>query len=167
MKPPCEFQTVPTISFLYKRMKMKKYINPWRMLLWVAFIAATMTLASCGDDEPEAVIDYYVNVEEKFLVNSSAELTDRYFHPESRMREAINKAYPKPDDKGNDALVIEACDKEYAEYVKMYTGVEAHFTCLLHIMRAKKVGTIVKQSEKIKTYSYDINPPEESEGDED
>lgn len=144
---------------------MKKYFNPCRMLLLsLAFIAINMGLVSCGDDEPEAVIDYYVNVEEKFLVNSSADLTDRYFSPDARMREAIHKAYPTPDEKGNDAAVIQACDKEYAEYVAMYTGVNGHFTCLLHVMRAKKVGTIVKQSEKIRTYSYDINPVDESEG---
>jgi hypothetical protein len=143
---------------------MKRYFNPWRMmLLSLAFIAATMTLVSCGDDEPETVIDYYVDIEEQFLVNSSSSTTDRYISPASRMKEAIHKAYPTPNETGNDAAVIEACDKEYQDYVMMYTGRPEHFTCLLHVMRAKKVGTIVRQSEKLRTYTFDINPSSELE----
>lgn len=143
---------------------MRKYFNPWRMmLLSLACFAATMTLVSCGDDEPETVIDYYVNVEEQFLVNSSTSTTDRYISPSTRMNEAIRKAYPTPNETGNDAAIIEACDKEYQDYLMMYTGRPEHFTCLLHVMRAKKVGTIVKQSEKLKTYTYDINPSSEIE----
>ena len=131
------------------------------LLLSVAVIAATMTFVSCGDDDPEAVIDYYVDVEEQFLVNESTATTDRYISPVTRMTEAIRKAYPNPNETGNDAAVIEACDKEYYDYLMMYTGRPEHFTCKLRVMRARKIGTIVKQSEELKTYTYDINPDDE------
>ena len=32
--------------------------------------------------------------------------------------------------------------------------------CLVHLVRASMDGDIVKQSERLKTYNFDINPPE-------
>ena len=136
------------------------------MLLSLAVIAATMTFVSCGDDDPEAVIDYYVDIEEQFLVNASTSTTDRYISPVTRMNEAIRKAYPSPNETGNDAAIIEACDKEHQDYLMMYTGRPEHFTCKLRVMRARKIGTIVKQSEDLRTYTYDINPSSEFEEDD-
>lgn len=143
-------------------MRVKYLLNPWRlMLLSLFFIVAATTLSSCGDDEPSSqVIDYYVNVEEEFLVDGSTAQTDRYISPIPRLKDAIRKAYPTPDAKGNDDAVVAACDKEHDEYVHMYLGYPVHMTCLVHLTRVVKQGDIVKQSETLKTYIYDINPTE-------
>ena len=135
----------------------------WRGLLFsLLLVAVTVSVTSCGDDEPQSnVVDYYLNVEEEFLINGSTAHTDRYYSPVTRMREAIKKAYPNPDNQGLDDAVIAACDKEYETYNEMYTSEGGeHFTCLFHLVRAIMVNGIVKQSETLKTYTYNINPPD-------
>ena len=102
-------------------------------------------------------MDYYVSVEEQFLINGSTDKTDRYENPVTRMRNAIRKAYPEANLNGNDEAVLAACDKEYETYVEMYRGYGDHFTCLFHIVRAVKKGDQVKENLTLKTYVYDIN----------
>ena len=140
-------------------MSRKHLLNPWRlMLLSLFFIVAAATFSSCGDAEPSAeVIDYYVNVEEQFLVDGSTLHTDRYFNPVKRMQDAIRKAYPTPNAVGADDAVIAACDKEHGEYISMYAGQSQHMTCLMNVVKVLKRGGIVKQSETLMTYVYDIN----------
>ena len=129
------------------------------MSLALLFIGAAAFTTSCGDDEPNStVVDYYVNVEEEFLVNGSNVIADRFYNPVTRMRDAIKNVYPTPDANGKDEAVVAACDKEYETYCKMYRGNGEHFTCLFHLVRTIKKGTVVKQSETLRTYIYDINP---------
>ena len=105
--------------------------------------------------------DYYLSVEENFLVNGSKEQADRFENPKTRLMAAIRRVYPKPEANGNDAAVIAACDQEYAEYVDMYSGMSENFTCVFHLVRATMKGGIIKQNETLKTYIYDINPTED------
>lgn len=140
-------------------MNVKHLLNPWRlMLLSLFFVGTAVAFTSCGDDEPTTeVIDYYVNVEEEFLVDGSTLHTDRYFNPVKRMQDAIRKVYPTPNAVGADDAIIAACDKEHGEYISMYAGQSQHMTCLLHVVKVLKRGGIVKQSETLMTYVYDIN----------
>ena len=123
-------------------------------------VIAAFTLISCGDDdEPKGtVIDYYINVEEEFLVNGVNNASGRFLNPVTRMREAIRKVYPTPDANGADMEVLAACEKEQMDYIEMYTGMPEHLTCLFHLVRVVKKGTRVTLSENLKTYVYDINP---------
>ena len=123
-------------------------------------VIAAFTLTSCGDDdEPKGtVIDYYINVEEEFLVNGVNNASGRFLNPVTRMREAIRKVYPTPDANGADMEVLAACEKEQMDYIEMYTGMPEHLTCLFHLVRVVKKGTRVTLSENLKTYVYDINP---------
>ena len=52
-----------------------------RMLALSLLLASPLVmLTSCGDDEPKSmVIDYYLNVEEGFLVNGSIDQTAKYY----------------------------------------------------------------------------------------
>lgn len=140
---------------------MKRLFKLWQLFAITALLAVTaFTMTSCGDDDgPKGtVVDYYVSVEEQFLINGSTDKTDRYENPVTRMRNAIRKAYPDPDNNGRDEAVIAACDKEYETYVEMYRGYADHFTCLFYIVRAVKKGDEVKDNVILKTYVYDINP---------
>jgi hypothetical protein len=131
------------------------------LLFSLLLVAYTAVFTSCGKDEPSStVIDYYLDIEEEFLINGSTNLTDRYYSPITRMRDAIRKTYPTPDNKGNDEAVVAACDKEYEEYYQMYIGEGHHFTSLFHLVRVIKTNGIVKQSETLRTFVYDINPVE-------
>ncbi len=107
------------------------------------------------------VIDYYVEVEEEFLVDGAVDHTDRYYNPKTLMTEALRTAYPTPDATGNDIAVIQACDELYQRYCSMYDGKAEHLTCLLHLIKVVKKGDIVQQSEMLRTYMFDINPIEE------
>lgn len=139
---------------------MGYHIKQWRGLWFSLLLLGTMAfVSSCGNDEPSStVVDYYLDIEEEFLINGSTQLTDRYYSPITRMRTAIRKAYPTPDAQGNDAAVVEACNKEHEEYKEMYLGEGHHFTCLFHLVRVVKAGSVVKESEPLVTYVYDINP---------
>lgn len=129
----------------------------WGILLML--LAAITVLTSCGkDDEPDMTIGYYIEVEEGFLVNGTEDHTDRYYNPITMMREVTNTAYPKNTASGDDDAVIKACDELYQRYNEMYTGKAEHLTCLLHLVRADLSGDIVKHSERIRTYNFDINP---------
>ena len=140
---------------------MKRIFNPWRVLMIsLLFVSAVFTLTSCGDDEPnDTVIDYYVSVEEEFLINGSSLHVDQFYNPKTRMMDAIRRVYPSPNKSGNDDAVLEACNHEYLAYKEMYEGLPDHLTCVFSVKKATKVGTIVKQSETLAYYVYDINPP--------
>ena len=142
-------------------MKPHSHIQ-WRsLLLALLFILPLSALTSCGDDndEPTTTIDYYIEVEEEFLVDGTIDHTDRYYSPITLMKEAIREVYPTPTVNGDDATVIRACDELYLRYLEMYTNrTEEHLTCLIHLVRANKQGSIVKQTERLRTYSFDINP---------
>ena len=141
---------------------MKQLFTHWRGLLFSLLFLGTITiLTSCGSDEPQnVVIDYYLYIEEEFLVDGSTSHTDRYYDPIARMKTAIKAAYPVPDKQGNDEAVIEACDKEYETYFTFYNGGEEHLTCKFELVRATMSNDIVRSNETLKTYTYDINPTE-------
>lgn len=141
----------------------KRFSTLWRMLVLSLVLASPLImLTSCGDDEPEStVIDYYLSVEENFLVNGSKEQAERFENPKTRMMTAIRRVYPTPDVNGNDAAVIAACDQEYAEFVDMYSGMSDNLTCVFHLVRATMKDGIIRQNEQLKTYTYDINPTED------
>ena len=143
---------------------MKHHFNLGHMLLLsLAFIAMTVPFASCvNDDEPSgSTIDYYLEVEEEFLVDGAVDHTDRYYSPITLMKEVIRNTYSEPDATGDDDAVIKACDELYLRYITMYDNKAEHLTCLVHLIKATKNGDIVKQSERLKTYNFDIKPPEQ------
>ena len=41
-----------------------------------------------------------------------------------------------------------------------HTGKAEHLTCLIHLVRAEMKGDVVKQSDRLKSYAFDINPYE-------
>ena len=135
--------------------------------LWQFFVVACLLLGgltSCGSDEPDAkTIDYYLEIEEEFLVDGSADHTDRYYSPITLMRESIRRVYPTPDAVGNDEAVVQACDETYDRFYEMYTNKGEHLTCLVHLIKVNKEGDIVRQSEYLKTYTIDVNPIETTE----
>ena len=125
----------------------------------------SLSLTSCGSDEPETNgIVYYIEIEEEFLVDGSVNHTDRYknHNPITMLREAIQNVYPEPNSVGSDEAVIMACDEVYARFYEMYTGKENHLTCVVNLIKGRMESGIIRQSELLKTYNFDVNPIEES-----
>ena len=128
-------------------------------LLFVLSCLFMGVLSSCGSDEPEPLtVNYYIEVEESFLVNGTSNYPDGYINPVTTMRESIRKAYPMADNVGNDQAVIKACDEAYEKFYQDYTSGGDHLTCLLHLIKSRNEGIIVRESERLKTYNFDVNP---------
>lgn len=145
---------------------MKRSFKPWHLLpLVVMIIGLAFTMTSCGDDDDPThkVIDYYLNVEEEFLVDGAPSKASYFYNPVTRMKEAIRRVYPTATIGGADSTVVVACDNEFYEYRALYNGRQEHITCMIHLMRVIMDGDRIKQSEKLKTYIYDINPKTEEE----
>ena len=141
---------------------MKKVSRVWQFFVISCLLLGG--LSSCGSDEPDAkTIDYYLEIEEEFLVDGSTDHTDRYYSPITLMRESIRRVYPTPDQVGNDEAVVQACDETYDRFYEMYTNKGEHLTCLVHLIKVNKEGEIVRQSEYLKTYNIDVNPIETPE----
>ena len=133
------------------------------MALAVLAITAMLAFTSCGDDDESNVIDYYIEVEEQFLVEGSQTGTSRYDDPRVLLQNAIKKAYPSLTEKGNDEAVIAACDKVYNDYVNLYEGDprDENLTALLHLKKVNKRDGIIRENEYLKTYQFNINDHEE------
>ncbi len=137
---------------------MKKLSRTGLLLVFSCLLMGV--LSSCGSDEPELLtVDYYIEVEESFLVNGNANFPDGYIDPVTTMRETIRKAYPKADNVGNDQAVVRACDEAYEKFYKDYTSGGDHLTCLMHLIKTRNEGIIVRESVRLKTYNIDVNPP--------
>lgn len=146
---------------------MKRLTKRFGLLLSIMMMAGALcTLTSCGNDEPaNGLIDYYLEVEEQFLVNGSTDGTSRYDNPINLMKEAIQKAYPTKTEQGNDQAVMAACDKAYEDYVNLYEGDlrDENLTALVHLKRVVRRGGIIRESENLKSYQFNINYHEEEE----
>ncbi len=140
---------------------MKHTFKPWHLLpLVLLVIGIAFTMTSCGDDEPSGtVIDYYLKVEEGFLVDGSAEKAKSFVSPVDRMREVIRSVYPTPNAQGADEAVLAACEQEYAQYCSTYAGLSgnAQITCIFDLMRVVKKGSQIQQSETLRKFVYAIN----------
>ena len=145
---------------------MKHVLKSWHALALMLLLASAMTIGmtSCGnDDEPGATtIDYYIRVDEAFLVNGYDRQTS-FMNPVTRMKDAIRKVYPTPNAQGDDEAVIAACDKVYNDYVNLYEGDprDENLTALLHLKKVNKRDGIIRENEYLKTYQFNINYHEE------
>lgn len=139
---------------------MKHSFKFWRVLPLVALlVVAAFAMTSCGsDDEPSGtVVNYYVHVDEDFLVNGTTNGIDRFPNPVTRMREAIRKVYPTPNAKGADEAVFAACEEEYTTCRELLSIYPDHFTCLIRLKRIVSKGTRIQQNDELRVYVYDIN----------
>jgi len=130
----------------------------WLLALMVTVASLAMTLTACGSDEPDSNnIDYYIRVDNPFMVNNSEELAARYTSPAEELKAAIRKVYPTPDSEGADEVVMAACSQAQQDYIAMYAGYTGHFTCTLSLLRVRLQNGIIKQNEVLATYEFNIN----------
>lgn len=136
------------------------------MLLTLVIAASLCGFASCGHDEPDAgAIDYYIEVEEQFLVNGSLDGVSRYDNPITLMNAAIQRAYPTKTQQGADQEVIAACDKAYEDFVALYEGDlrDENLTALVNLKRVVRRGGTIRENETLKAYLFNVNYHEEGQ----
>lgn len=145
---------------------------PWRVSLIVAVVlAALVAVTSCGSDEPEYLVGYYlsVNSSEAYMASEDDEsqgtMSDTQngnvlYKTITRMRNALVNAYPTPDTKGADVAILMACDKIFRDYKSLYGEYEKNTICVVKIMRVKLEDNIVVGSRTLTTYSFGSLPPD-------
>ncbi|MBR5685789.1 MAG: hypothetical protein IKX18_06535 [Muribaculaceae bacterium] len=140
------------------------------LMLAMAVILPSAVLTSCGDDEPDLNIGYYMSINSKVRLNltendesqgtSAQPEADMLSYTIVRMREALKIAYPQPNKYGNDAAVITALDNIYKDYHAMYGHYEKNTVCVVKVYRARMDDEgVVKKSTPLKTYRFGAQPP--------
>lgn len=141
------------------------------MLPVVVLILMTASATSCGKDDPEFKVGYYmsINSTESFMASQDDE--DQGTMSESpdgnvlyttitRMKRALHDAYPAPGYQGNDVGVLVACDSIYRMYKRLYGEYEKNTICVVKIIRTSlNDDGIVVGSRTLTTYKFGSLPP--------
>ena len=145
---------------------MKHKMNQLRCLPLLLLLTGCLLMiaASCGNDEPDWLVGYYLSI------NSQVRLTlteadegqgtmpdktvDVLSNTVRRMRNALQDAYPVNNRQGDDGVVITAVDNIYKDYAASYSDKEGHTICVVQLCRARMDGDVVKESRAIKTYHF-------------
>lgn len=153
---------------------MNKKINHAMRLVMGLLLAFCPLLMSCGDDEPDMLVGYYMEIQastsywaadddEEQGTMSDHEDANVLYTTITRMKQTLKETYPAPTHEGNDAAVITALDNIYHRYKTMYGHLERNNICTVKLNRIKLDGTIVKSSQAIKIYHFGALPPTTSD----
>ena len=137
-------------------------------LMMILLTGTMMALSSCGGDEPDWLVGYYLAINSQTRISLSEEdesqgtssqpIADVLSNTIVQMRTALQEAYPENTNKGNDAAVLTALDEIYKRYRTMYGGEEKNAVCIVKLYRASMDGEIVKKSTALKTYRFGARP---------
>ena len=139
------------------------------LLLMMLLVIPATTMTSCGDDEPDMLVGYYLGIQSQVRLSLSEEdesqgtsaspVQDMLSTTIVRMRNALRVAYPMPNYYGNDSHVISALDAIFNDYKAMYGSSERNTVCVVKLYRARMEGDLVKKSKTLKTYHFGAIPP--------
>ena len=140
------------------------------LLAILLLITSAVAVNSCGSDEPDMLVGYYLDIQSEIAYKASEDDEEQGTmsdHEESnvlyttltRMQQALRRTYPINDYVGNDAAVISSLDSIYRDYKRMYGHLEKKTVCVAKLYRTKMDGMIVKGSRSLKTYQFGILPP--------
>lgn len=129
----------------------------------------TLSLTSCGSDEPDLLVGYYMTINSQVRLNlsemdesqgtSSQPEADMLSYTIVRMRNALHEVYTHPSTQGNDAVVIAALDYIYNDYHSMYGAFEKNTVCVVKLYRARlDEEGVVKKSTPLKSYRFGAQP---------
>lgn len=146
------------------------FISLRGFFLAVALILPLGILTSCGHDEPDWLIGYYMTIDSQVRLSlhesddesqgtSASPVEDVLSTTIIRMRTALQYTYPVNNYQGNDVGVITALDNIYNEYKSMYGADEKNTVCVVKLYRASMDGEIVVKSTALKTYHFGARPP--------
>lgn len=140
-----------------------------RLLVLVLMLSIPLsTLMSCGDDESDLAVGYYLSIQSQVRLSlsendesqgtSSSPLADPLSLTIIRMREALRNAYPEPNNYGNDSRVIAVLDAIFMDYKTTHNASERNTVCVVKLYRTRLDGEIVKKSKALKTYHFGAIP---------
>lgn len=137
-------------------------------LMMILVVGTMTTLSSCGSDEPDWLVGYYLSINSQTRISLSEEdesqgtssqpIADVLSNTIVQMRNALQEAYPEVTTRGDDAAVLTALDEIYMKYKTMYGGEEKNAVCIVKLYRASMDGEVVKKSTALKTYRFGARP---------
>ncbi|MBQ6080749.1 MAG: hypothetical protein IJK93_10800 [Muribaculaceae bacterium] len=155
--------------------RIKHIAQPHRWLIAALMACMLATSFSCGNDEPDLLVGYYLNIQSQVNLNlsdydesqgtsattSSSVLSTTIV----RMRKALEETYPIATYQGNDSGVLAACDSIYRNYKLAYSHLERNTVCVVKLYRTRLDGEAIVSSRCMTTYLFGIipetiNPPE-------
>lgn len=160
----------PLVIFAAKskpKIMEKKNLPITALLTLLLFLTALMP-TSCGSDEPEMLVGYYLTIDSQvrlsLLENDEEQGTsanpdeDVLSNTIVKMKKALQDSYPEATYNGNDAAVIAALDDIYKQYKSMYSHLERGTVCTVKLYRAKLDNGIVVNSKSIKVFLFGALP---------
>ncbi len=146
----------------------KRPIETLRLPLFALLFSCLLLTVSCGNEEPDWLVGYYMSIQSQVKLSLSDEDESQGTSPDKavdvlsntvrRMRIALQEAYPQDTRTGADAAVLTAIDNIYMDYKSAYADKEGHTVCVINLYRAKKDGDVVKESTPLKTYHFGALP---------
>jgi len=135
-----------------------------RLSLCALLCACLLWATSCGDDEPQGVIGYYLSIESQVRLNlgndddsqgtASGEVVDVLSNTVRNMMSALKEACPEDTGTGNDEAALTACNTVYKKYKEAYADKEGRTVCVIKLIRVKKVNGVVTESTTLTTYHF-------------
>ena len=150
-------------------MEQKKHRFIRFTLLALLCLGASLVPMSCGNDEPELLVGYYLRIDSQVRLSfyEQDEEQGTSADPEAdvlsntilKMRAALKQAYPEPTLEGDDAAVITALDNIYKKYKRFYSHLEKGTVCTVKLYRAKLDDGIVVNSRPMTVFLFGALPP--------
>lgn len=145
---------------------MMKYFTRWLLKVLAALILS-LAANSCGNDEPELPVGYYLSIHSQVMLDLSdndenqgtaANMTSNVISVTiKRMKKALREAYPTPTLTGNDAAVLTACDSVYRSYRSTYEPSKVT-VCSVVLYKTRLDDEVSKSSTPLKTYHFSAMP---------
>ena len=147
----------------------KQHISFLRVLFTALLLNfPLLMLDSCGSDEPEQLVAYYMEINSQVRLSfyeedegqgtSANPDEDVLFNTIVKMRTALLNTYPVMTVDGDDAAVISALDKIYRKYKSMYGHLERNTVCTVKLYRAKMSGGVIVGSRSLTVYLFGALP---------
>lgn len=146
----------------------KKNYPKTLLLLALLFLGSTLFTTSCGSDEPDLLVGYYLTIDSQVRLSlyEEDESQGTSANPDQdvlsntiiKMKTALRETYPEATLKGNDAAVISALDNIYRKYKTMYGHLERGTVCTVKLYRAKLDDGIVVNSKSMMVFHFGALP---------
>ena len=147
-------------------------LSGWHVLLLALVLVGSMTgLASCGHDDPDLRVWYYLGIQASDEYKASTENEEQGTMSESpngnvlyttitRMKQALSNTCPTPVYQGDDAAVLKACGEIYHAYKRAYGEYERNTICVVKLIRTSMdENDVVVSSRTLTTYNFGSLPP--------
>ncbi len=144
------------------------YSRIWAAVLLLGIV---VSLSSCGSDEPDYRIAYYLDINSQVdigLIDDDSEQDISSSDPSTspittaviNMRGALHDAYPEPTYIGNDSGVLSALNQIYYKFQSSYAQFTTVTVCVVKLCRSHIDDEgVIQDSRVMAVYQFGLLPP--------